>query len=662
MFSALLKVLRLPDEITAFEDRYLRRINRIALWFFVLHLPAFVTVAYFNDTSPVMALVLTLAVLFGPIVAAKTFENPRNVSLMHGFTSMLMGGLLVHFGQGPVQIEMHFYFFAVLAMLAIFANPMVVLVAAGTVSVHHLALWYYLPQSVFNYDAPLWVVLVHAAFVVLESVATVYIARSFFDNVIGLERIVQSRTRALDQKNHQMRLVLDNVDQGLLTVNQEGCVSDQRSAVVDQWLGGCEENARFVDCLARVDSRTADAFEAGFDQLLMGILPVDVSIEQLPSDMSFDGRSFGLTYTPITHEDELVQLLVVITDRTAVVLREQLESEQRETMALLDRSSKDQVGFGEFIEEAKLLVKAITEQLCDGLPLLKRTIHTLKGNAMLFDVTTIARLCERMEDEMSDTGEGPSDALLHELGERWDRLKTSLRFVLDTHDSESIHVRPDQYRSLLEAALSEPTQGQLAQMLLALRLEDTEDRLLRIGEQAQRIAHRLGKGDIDIRIAGQGHQLEPRRWASFWQDFIHVVRNAVDHGLETAEERASRGKEGPGVLTLSTRVAAGQFVVAIEDNGRGIDWERVREKAQRKGLPHADARDLEAALFADGVTSRDEVTVYSGRGVGLGAVRAACLERGGEIRISSQLGQGTRFEFAFPAGEMAPTPRELLAA
>jgi hypothetical protein len=110
-----------------------------------------------------------------------------------------------------VQIEMHFYFFALLAMLAIFGNPMVIVVAAVTVAVHHLLLWATLPASVFNYAAPLWVVVVHAAFVVLESVATVYIARSFFDNVIGLEKIVHQRTAEIDARNRDMRLVLDNV-------------------------------------------------------------------------------------------------------------------------------------------------------------------------------------------------------------------------------------------------------------------------------------------------------------------------------------------------------------------------------------------------------------------------------------------------------------------
>ena len=659
---SLMDTVRLPAELTEFEVKYLERVNRLATWFFACHVPTFAAVAYVNDTGPGLAVMLTLAVLMGPLVARKTFSNPRHVSLMHGFTSMLMGGLLVHFGQGPVQIEMHFYFFALLAMLAIFANPMVVLLAAGTVAVHHLALWFYLPRSVFNYDAPLWVVLVHAAFVVLESIATVYIARSFFDNVIGLERIVRKRTAQLDDKNRQMRLVLDNVEQGLMTVCRDGMVSAERSAAVDRWLGVCPGGVRFSDCLGRKDPRVAEAFESAFEQLLMGVLPPDVALDQFPTETEFDGRHFGIDYTPILEGDEVVRLLVVITDRTAIVEHAQLEQEQRETMSLLERARRDQLGFLEFFDEAKVLVVAITQWHCEDLTMLKRTVHTLKGNSMLFDVHSVAKICERMEEEMSATAGRPSEALERELAGRWHRLMDSLRVIVDGEDRDSVQVSADDYRVLLSKALAQPTSSELAEMLVALRLEKTQERLERIGDQAKRMANRLGKGAISVVIRDGNLRLDPSRWQSFWQDFVHVVRNAVDHGLESEDERRDRGKQGAGVLSLTTALEGDAFVVRLHDDGRGIDWDGVRTKAAGVGLPHETRADLEAALFHDGLTTRNEASCLSGRGVGLAAVRTACVQRRGTIRVHSRIGEGTTFEFSFPASEMAPKPSEYLAA
>jgi two-component system, chemotaxis family, sensor kinase CheA len=197
MIKALLKYIVLPAHMSDFERDYLKRVNRVALWFFIAHLPVFVLLAVYNHTNPNMAVALTSLVLLGPILAVRYLNSLRTVSVIMGITAMFMGGLLVHFGQGPVQIEMHFYFFVLLALLAVFANPMVIIAAAATVALHHLALWFLLPASVFNYEAPVWVVAVHALFVILEAVGACFIARGFFDNVVELDQHVQERTQSL---------------------------------------------------------------------------------------------------------------------------------------------------------------------------------------------------------------------------------------------------------------------------------------------------------------------------------------------------------------------------------------------------------------------------------------------------------------------------------
>ena len=185
----------LPPTITEFERAHVQRINRIALWFFAAHIPVLAAIAYFNHTRPELAAAFAAAIMIGPLIAYKTLDNPRHIAIIFGVTAMCMGGLLVHFGQGPVQIEMHFYFFALIAMLSVYGNPAIIYVAAVTVALHHLLVWIWIPRSVFNYDAEVWVVGVHAAFVILETVAVAAIARSFYDNVIHLEQIVEKRTK-----------------------------------------------------------------------------------------------------------------------------------------------------------------------------------------------------------------------------------------------------------------------------------------------------------------------------------------------------------------------------------------------------------------------------------------------------------------------------------
>jgi two-component system chemotaxis sensor kinase CheA len=89
-------------------------------------------------------------------------------------------------------------------------------------------------------------------------------------------------------------------------------------------------------------------------------------------------------------------------------------------------------------------------------------------------------------------------------------------------------------------------------------------------------------------------------------------------------------------------------VISLRDDGRGINWDRLKEKARAASLPHQSRADLITALFADGVSTEDAASLISGRGVGLGAVRAATLALGGQIEVTSEPNEGTTFKFRFP--------------
>jgi two-component system, chemotaxis family, sensor kinase CheA len=652
MLAKIIGQVILPKQITAFERRYLERMNKIGLYFFALHIPVFVLLAYFNDTGPLLAGVLGLAVLVGPAIAFRTFRNPRNVSMTYGFTAMLMGGVLVHVGQGPVQIEMHFYFFALLAMLAVYANPLVILVAAVTVALHHLVLWIVLPQSVFNYEAPIWVVAVHAAFVVLESVATCYIARSFFDNVIGLEKIVQARTVELDARNRDMRLVLDNVGQGFISIDTRGVMSPERSAIVSTWLGTAETGETFAAYLSRTVPAVGEAFELGFQELLEGFLPMDMALEQMPARFVASGKTFSLTYKPIVSGEALEKLLIVVSDITETVERNRLEIEQREMVQMFHLLVRDRAGFLEFCDEARELANALSRDEIKDLSSLKRVLHTLKGNAAIFGIQSLSDLCHELETSIEEQATRPTSDQRAELARRFDRFWANLETLLGNGTRNTIDVDPAEYEETLRAALAGEQPRQLAQRLAAWKLEPTVRRLERVSEQAQRIAQRLNKAPLVVSVHDGNLRLEPARWASFWSAFVHVVRNSVDHGIEATSERGVSGKTAAGSLTLSTRVDRDKFVIEISDDGRGVDWQAIADRARASGLAHSTPAELMEAMFTDGISTAAFVSELSGRGVGMGALRAETLARGGQMRVMSSSGQGTRVEFSFPIAAM----------
>jgi two-component system chemotaxis sensor kinase CheA len=661
MLREILKVVILPKEISAFESQYLSRVNKVTLQFFLLHVPAFVLVAWFNDTRPLLALLLTSVVAAGPVLAYRSLANPRTVGLVFGFTAMLMGGLLVHFGQGPVQIEMHFYFFALIAMLALYGNPLAIVVAAVTVAAHHLLLWLILPASVFNYAAPWWVVGVHAAFVVLESVATVYIARSFFDNVIGLERVVAERTHELDQRNQAMRLVLDNVDQGLLTIDAAGRILPEYSQAIARWFGTPQAAQPFAEFLTGLDGDFGARFSWAFEQCTAGALPLALCLDQSPAALTFRRRHYRFEYRPLLDPAEaLTGMLVVIADVTSDVERQRLELEQKEALEILDRVIADRAGFLEFFDEAEELLGALRTARVEDRALVQRALHTLKGNCMIFGVQTVADRCHQLESALAQGAGMLQPSQLALLDEAWSRLEQRLGVLLGDREEQRIELEQSQFEALLRAALDGRDHGEIAQLVAGIKLEPTAARLSRVAAQAKRIARRLNKQDIDVQIDDSMLRLDPKGWASFWSAFIHVVRNAVDHGLEASDVRHRAGKAGTGRLQLRTHIDGDDFAIELSDDGAGIPWERVRERARERGIPHQSQEDLIDALFAEGLSTAEEVTEFSGRGMGLSVVKAACLERGGKIEVRSDAGKGTMFVFRFPQSTIAVKPEALL--
>jgi len=138
------------------------------------------------------------------------------------------------------------------------------------------------------------------------------------------------------------------------------------------------------------------------------------------------------------------------------------------------------------------------------------------------------------------------------------------------------------------------------------------------------------------------------RFAPFWSAFIHVLRNAVDHGIDDHEQRERRGKPRQAHIRVATRIAEGNFVVMVEDDGPGVDWQALRAKAGALGIDPAVIGERQNLVFLPGVSTKSVVTELSGRGVGMVAVRDACEALGGRVSVESEEGHGTRVSFVFP--------------
>src|SRR5262249_39525612 len=130
---------------------------------------------------------------------------------------------------------------------------------------------------------------------------------------------------------------------------------------------------------------------------------------------------------------------------------------------------------------------------------------------------------------------------------------------------------------------------------------------------------------------------------------MHLLRNAVDHGIESPDDRRARGKDEQGILRLEVLHRAGMLAITVRDDGAGVDLERLRRKVTERGLTTPEMAgamseaELLEFLFLPGFSTSREVTEYSGRGVGLDVVQDTIRKVGGSVRISSRVGEGTTF-------------------
>lgn len=451
--------------------------------------------------------------------------------------------------------------------------------------------------------------------------------------------VVLLLARAIARRNRDMRLVLDTVDQAIFTVRPDGQLLEERSQVAQAFSQG----PSLWQAFGAVDANVGRWLKIGWDELLEGLMPFEVSLEHLPRQLDDGSRTWRIEYKPIraTPDGPIEKWLVVLSDISSELERQRAESVGSDLVRLLEALSKDRRGVITFIAEANRLVDAIvTNTSGDDLA---RDLHTLKGIAAMNGLESLARLVHQLEERLTD---GQFDALdRRRLETAWASFENRLAFI--TKGSNSIEVTRSDLDDLLVKLQAVPGSDEVRARMATLTHEPARLPLERAAAHARVLAKRLGREEPVITIDAGALRL-PDTFSDFWACFVHVVRNAVDHGLEQADARLAKGKPAAGRLTMRILEGRDGFALEVEDDGRGIDFEALATLAKNAALPSSTRADLVRVLFVDGVTTRTSVSEVSGRGIGMGALLRSVEALGGEIDVESELGAFTRFRFRFP--------------
>ena len=284
------------------------------------------------------------------------------------------------------------------------------------------------------------------------------------------------------------------------------------------------------------------------------------------------------------------------------------------------------------------------------------TLKSLESDGLVFELVEAESAPQKIAQPVPSIA--PSTVVRVDL----DRLDELMRLIaelvisrtrLDDQLTELKRVAPAAvWRPLQETSLS------IGRQLRNLRESVMRVRMVQIGEIFERMTFvvrdlaRESRKKIVVQLSGGETEIDKFLVERMMDPLMHLVRNAVSHGIETTAEREAQGKRSEGLLSLSAMTAGERIIIKITDDGRGIDRDRVLERANAAGLEHGFTEIDDAALLqlicSPGLSTRDEADRQSGRGVGMDVVKKAIEELGGHISLATKMGEGTTFTIELP--------------
>jgi len=519
----------------------------------------------------------------------------------------------------------------------------------------------------------------------LASAATANAATSSASSVLPITEAVIAAVApapaALFESGRDRRTVQDDIDPDLLPIFLEEAqeIVPQVGDALRRWRAAPLNHAPVTELARHLHTLKGSARMAGLMRLgeLAHVMEADIiemEAEAIPATIKFDKIDEGLDrfsaaldriakgdlVTPIEIpvavqaqvSEQLPAPLAKLAAARAEIVAEGEKLEGRERQALL-RVNADMID--RFVNEAGEL--AIARSRIDlemiafkrALIELSENVNRMKVQIREIEIQAETQIQSRTKEQQEHGGE--FDPLEFD---RFSRMQENTRFLAESlNDVVTLQQSLNSNIDETEAALLQQARlnRDLQQGLMGVRLVplgNLQDRFYRLVRQT---AKELDK-KANLEFRGVRVEIDRSVLEKITGPFEHLLRNAVSHGLEMPSERVAKRKSEIGEITIDARQAGNEIMLTLSDDGSGLNFERIREKAIQRGLLAANDEVTEAQLtqyiFMAGFSTADEVTQISGRGVGMDVVRSEIVSLGGRIDISSTPGRGTSFTIALP--------------
>ncbi|MDF3083309.1 MCP four helix bundle domain-containing protein [Burkholderia sola] len=498
----------------------------------------------------------------------------------------------------------------------------------------------------------------------------------------GMIEKIQENAAQLKQKTADIQAMLQNMQQGILTVVEGGVVHAEYSAYLETIFETNDIAGRDLMALVFDDSAIGADARSQVDAAVHACLGEDsmnfefnehLLVNEVAKRMP-DGREkwLDLSWSAITDEtDTVVRLMLCVRDVTEIrELTAQAGEQQRRLEMIGEILSISQDKFHDFVHSAKGFLSENERMIRQHervdhsiVAALFRNMHTIKGNARTYSLqhlTNIVHEAEQAYESLRRADGGPEwnrDALMDDLArvrEAVDHYATinavtlgrsgepapngaDFLMVERAHISESLRVLDG--ADPANASDWHAARDAVRRMLSQLGTQGIGDALGGVIESLPSLAAELGKPAPVVHIDSHGQRVRSEIVATLKNVFMHLLRNAIDHGIESSDARRAAGKPASGTIDIAVGVGGGELWFVLADDGRGLALDRIRGIARERGWIDAgneaalSDEDVAELIFRPGFSTAQTVTEVSGRGVGMDAVRNFLKRDGGDIAL-----------------------------
>jgi two-component system, chemotaxis family, sensor kinase CheA len=487
------------------------------------------------------------------------------------------------------------------------------------------------------------------------------------------DKLIQ-KSEELFQANVKIDQMINSIDQGMLVFDEKGAIDPTYTQACERIF---ETSLRNKDIFAvlRFNSESAQSnFKTWVNTAFKNLISFDSLLDLAPKELiTRDDQTqkmakyIGLKFSPIYNDKQEIERIVLLSSDLTKEKQAELElATRKEEISRISKIIENKYNFVKFRNEifsyADEVNKLVSNLKQTNLLDLKRNLHTIKGGLGIYYFQAAYKKIDELEQglqEVTDLNDVKPDV----ISKAMNFVKEELELLISNNKSilgrEIVEGTPFISVDLRKSMIFSKRLEELK--LVEVKKEfDKEFYYLYIKnyfttyeELVNSLAKKLGKRILPFNITQERLMIPPFKFDDFFTSLVHVFRNIVDHAIELPSERVKAAKNDHGEIRIHYQLVEEKILmIKIEDDGRGMDPEKLKISAKSKGLDllskHKQDQDIFSIIFEPMFSTKEEQNDLSGRGIGLSAVKYEVDKLGGEIFVASTVGSGTSFEFRIP--------------